>query len=148
MLSSAFHEKIRDIQILCLEVVLWTLSFLQGLLCAENNITINKLESELGMSQYSIGRWKSSTSPTIDKISKIAEYFHVSIDYLVGASNVRSTADTMLGDPDYITLQRARERMTEQDRNRMMGILKIGFDYAFSDENDPQQKKSVLLDTE
>ena len=111
-------------------------------LCAENNITINKLESELGMSQYSIGRWKSSTSPTIDKISKIAEYFHVSIDYLVGA------ADTMLGDPDYITLQRARERMTEQDRNRMMGILKIGFDYAFSDENDPQQKKSVLLDTE
>lgn len=95
-------------------------------LCAENNITINKLESELGMSQYSIGRWKSSTSPT----------------------NVRSTADTMLGDPDYITLQRARERMTEQDRNRMMGILKIGFDYAFSDENDPQQKKSVLLDTE
>lgn len=56
-------------------------------LCAENNITINKLESELGMSQYSIGRWKSSTSPTIDKISKIAEYFHVSIDYLVGASN-------------------------------------------------------------
>jgi hypothetical protein len=54
----------------------------------------------------------------------------------------------MLGDPDYITLQRARERMTEQDRNRMMGILKIGFDYAFSDENDPQQKKSVLLDTE
>ena len=117
-------------------------------LCAENNITINKLESELGMSQYSIGRWKSSTSPTIDKISTIAEYFHVSIDYLVGASNVRSTADTMLGDPDYITLQRARERMTEQDRNRMMGILKIGFDYAFSDENDPQQKKSVLLDTE
>ena len=117
-------------------------------LCAENNITINKLETELGMSQYSIGRWKNSTCPTIDKISKIAEHFHVSIDYLVGASNVRSTADTMLGDPDYITLQRARERMTEQDKNRMMGILKIGFDYAFSDDEDsPKQKESVLLDT-
>lgn len=117
-------------------------------LCAENNITINKLESELGMSQYSIGRWKNSTCPTIDKISKIAEYFHVSIDYLVGASNVRSTADTMLGDPDYITLQRARERMTDRDKDRMMGILKIGFDYAFSDDdNGPKQKKSVLLDT-
>lgn len=117
-------------------------------LCAENNITINKLETELGMSQYSIGRWKNSTCPTIDKISKIAEHFHVSIDYLVGASNVRSTADTMLGDPDYITLQRARERMTEQDKNRMMGILKIGFDYAFSDDEDSlKQKESVLLDT-
>lgn len=116
-------------------------------LCEENNITINKLESELGMSQYSIGRWKNSTSPTIDKISRIAEYFHVSIDYLVGASNVRSTADTVLGDPDYITLQRARERMTAQDKDRMMGILKIGFDYAFSDEDKKREKKSVLLDT-
>ena len=57
-------------------------------LCAENNITINKLESELGMSQYSIGRWKSSTSPTIDKISKIAEYFNVSIDYLLENTDI------------------------------------------------------------
>lgn len=101
-------------------------------LCDEKHITINKLESELGMSQYSIGRWKNATTPTIDKISKIADYFRVSIDYLVGASNVRSTADDILGDPDYITLQRARERMTAKDKNRMMGILKIGFDYALA----------------
>ena len=113
-------------------------------LCDEKHITINKLESELGMSQYSIGRWKNATTPTIDKISKIADYFHVSIDYLVGASNVRSTADDILGDPDYITLQRARERMTAKDKNRMMGILKIGFDYAFSNEEKSDGKKSVL----
>ena len=109
-------------------------------LCAENNITINKLETELGMSQYSIGRWKNSTCPTIDKISKIAQFFHVSIDYLVGTSNVRTTADAILEDPDYITLQRARERMTDQDKDRMMGILKIGFDYAFSDDNSSSHK--------
>ena len=52
-------------------------------LCAENDITVNKLETELGMSQYSIGRWKNATSPTIEKISKIAKYFDVSIDYLL-----------------------------------------------------------------
>lgn len=115
-------------------------------LCDERHISINKLETELGMSQYSIGRWKNSTSPTIDKISKIADYFHVSIDYLVGATDVRSTVDDILGDPDYITLQRARERMSDRDKNRMMGILKIGFDYAFSDEDNPDKSKSVLLD--
>ena len=103
-------------------------------LCAENDMTINKLETEMGMSPASIAKWKRSVSPTIEKISKIASYFHVSIDYLVGASDIRSTADTMAGDPDCITLQRARERMTDQDRSRMMGILKIGFDYAFSDD--------------
>ena len=51
-------------------------------------------------------------------------------------------------DPDYITLQRARERMTAKDKNRMMGILKIGFDYAFSNEEKSDGKKSVLLDNE
>lgn len=106
-------------------------------LCADNGVTINKLETEMGMSAGSISKWKHSVSPTIDKISKIANYFNVSIDYMVGASEIRSTADTLVGDPDYISLQRARERMTERDRSRMMGILRIGFDYAFSDEDVP-----------
>ena len=52
-------------------------------LCAENNITLNKLEAEMGMSASSISKWKHSVSPTIDKIAKIASYFNVSIDYLV-----------------------------------------------------------------
>ena len=116
-------------------------------LCAENNITLNKLEAEMGMSASSISMWKHSVSPTIDKIAKIASYFNVSIDYLVGVSDIKSTADTLAGDPDYISLQRARERMTDKDKTRMMGILRIGFDYAFSDEDIPPQKKSVLSDT-
>lgn len=115
-------------------------------LCAENDMTLNKLETEVGMSAYSISKWKSTVSPTIDKIAKIANYFNVSIDYLVGASEIRSTADTLTSDPDYISLQRARERMTDRDKSRMMGILRIGFDYAFSDENSQNIKKSVLSD--
>lgn len=116
-------------------------------LCADNGITINKLETEMGMSVGSISKWKHTVSPTIDKISKIANYFNVSIDYMVGASDIRSTADTLAGDPDYISLQRARERMSERDKSRMMGILRIGFDYAFSDEDAPQNPKSDLLDS-
>lgn len=118
-------------------------------LCVENNITLNKLEAEMGMSTSSISKWKHTVSPTIDKIAKVANYFNVSIDYLVGASDIKSTADALAGDPDYISLQRARERMTDKDKTRMMGILRIGFDYAFSDEDDtpPSQKKSVLSDT-
>ena len=108
-------------------------------LCAENEITVNKLETELGMSQYSIGRWKNATCTTIDKISKIAKYFGVSIDYIVGATDIRTPIDTVMRDQDFVSLQRARERMTDRDKNRMMAMLKIGFDYAFSDE---QSKKS------
>ena len=91
----------------------------------------------MGMSTSSISKWKHTVSPTIDKIARIANYFNVSIDYLVGASNIKCTADALADDPDYISLQRARERMTDKDKTRMMGILRIGFDYAFSDEDTP-----------
>lgn len=111
-------------------------------LCAENDITINKLETELGMSQYSIGRWKAATSPTIDKISKIAKYFNVSIDYLVGATDIRTPIDTVMHDQDFVSLQRARERMSDRDKTRMMAMLKIGFDYAFSDDNKRESNTS------
>ncbi len=104
-------------------------------LCIENDITVNKLETELGMSQYSIGRWKNATCPTIDKISKIAKYFGVSIDYLVGATDIRTPINAVMQDQDFISLQRARERMSDRDKSRMMAMLKIGFDYAFSDHD-------------
>lgn len=113
-------------------------------LCAENSITINKLESEIGMSQYSIGKWKNTTTPTIDKISRIAKYFNVSIDYLVGATDIRSSIDDLMQDRDFVSLQRARERLSERDKSRMMAMLRIGFDYAFSDEDN---NESGLLDT-
>lgn len=104
-------------------------------LCSENGITINKLEAELGMSQYSIGKWKNTTTPTIDKISRISKYFNVSIDYLVGASEIRSTVDDLMKDRDFVSLQRARERLSERDKSRMMAMLRIGFDHAFADED-------------
>lgn len=113
-------------------------------LCAENGITINKLENAIGMSQYSIGKWKNTTTPTIDKISRIAKYFNVSIDYLVGATDIRSSINDLMQDRDFVSLQRARERLSERDKSRMMAMLRIGFDYAFSDEDN---NESGLLDT-
>lgn len=107
-------------------------------LCIENNITIANLEVALGMGRASINKWRHTQSPTIDKISKVANYFNVSIDYLVGASDCRSTVDNILKDPDYIALQRARERMSDKDKTRMMSILKTGFEYAFADENETE----------
>ena len=52
-------------------------------LCKKNNITPTKLEEELGFSQGLISRWKDKT-PNIDRIIDIADYFHVSLDEVVG----------------------------------------------------------------
>lgn len=52
-------------------------------LCVEHGITVTKLESLMGYSQSSIGKWKAAV-PTVDKLVKVAQYFNVSVDYLVG----------------------------------------------------------------
>lgn len=41
------------------------------------------LESELGFGSSTISKWDKS-APSIDKLIKVANYFDVSLDYLVG----------------------------------------------------------------
>ena len=47
----------------------------------EKGISQRILESELGFSNGSISKWKKST-PTIDRIQKLANYFNVPVEYL------------------------------------------------------------------
>lgn len=68
-------------------------------------------------------------------MQKIAKYFDVSTDYLLGISDIPTPADELLGDNDIITLQRAKSKMSSVDRERMMQMLKIAFDYAFRNDD-------------
>lgn len=105
-------------------------------LCQKNGVTITKLESDLGFGNTSIKKWRNDVSPSVDKIVKVANYFNVSTDYLLGKSDTPLTASDILSDEDIISLQRARERMTITDREKMMQMLRIGFDYAFREDNE------------
>ena len=59
----------------------------------KNNITQLALAKELGVSRSSVNAWEMGISmPTIDRLIDIAEYFHVSVDYLLGL-NDRLTID-------------------------------------------------------
>lgn len=52
-------------------------------ICQINNISVSQLENKLGFSPSLISRW-NKTSPSLDKIVDIADYFHVSLDEVVG----------------------------------------------------------------
>lgn len=111
-------------------------------LCKKSGITISKLESDLSFGSSSIKKWERTSSPSIDKIEKVASYFKVSVDYLLGRSDIETPLDEFIKDEDIISLQRARENMTPLDKEKMMQMLKIGFDYAFStDKNSSTDKK-------
>lgn len=51
-------------------------------LCQKNNISVWKLEKTLGLSTNSILKWKKS-SPTVNKLKLVADYFNVSVDYFL-----------------------------------------------------------------
>lgn len=54
-------------------------------ICKSNNITPSQLEAELGFGAGLISRWTKS-SPSLDKIVDIADYFNVPLDKVVGRS--------------------------------------------------------------
>jgi len=52
-------------------------------LCDGKNTTFAGLERALQLGQGTIRKWDRS-SPSIEKLQKVADYFNVSVDYLTG----------------------------------------------------------------
>lgn len=104
-------------------------------LCQSNGITIAELERELGFSNSTIRKW-GQVSPSVDKIIKVANRFDVSVDYLLGMSDVKGSISGIIQDQDIISLQRARENMSDIEKQNMMKMLRLAFYKAFKDEDD------------
>ena len=54
--------------------------------CEKRKMTVAELERVLGFGNSSIRKW-SNQNPGIDKVEKVANYFDVSIDYLLERTN-------------------------------------------------------------
>jgi transcriptional regulator with XRE-family HTH domain len=53
-------------------------------LCVENNTKPNPVCKELGLSTATPTHWKNGSVPNADVLIKVATYFDVSVDYLLG----------------------------------------------------------------
>lgn len=67
-------------------------------LCDKRGISINDLEEALGYSKNTLYRLKKQ-NPGADKLKAIADYFDVSVDYLLGRSN-KENITTMYTETD------------------------------------------------
>lgn len=94
------------------------------LLASTHQLSLAELERKLDFSNGSLRKWASST-PSGDKIEKVADYFDVSTDYLFGrtdnqriASDEKSdkldTAETQL----VAAFRNQTHNMTEEDKIR------------------------------
>lgn len=82
-------------------------------LCNENNprITVAELERILNLSNGSIRRWDKS-SPRSESLGKVADYFGVSTDYLLGRSDVKEKADEL----ESLAAHKTGEDWTDEER--------------------------------
>ena len=59
-------------------------------LCAERGLALRQLEKQAGLSNGNISAWKR-VSPSRASLEKVAAFFSVPVDYLLGASEARTT---------------------------------------------------------
>lgn len=91
-------------------------------LAEQQRLSIRGLEEKLGYGNGTIRRWEKQV-PGVDKIQKVADYFNVSVDYLLGRSEEKI---------DYAALEDAIDNaksfdgkpMSDNDREVIRGILK------------------------
>ena len=95
-------------------------------LCRINNTNIKALEEELGLGKSTIVKWDKA-SPRTDKLMAVAEYFNVSIDWLANGSRPIKS-DTP---PEVTMIARGAKKMTPDDRQRMLKILRLAFPETF-----------------
>lgn len=66
-------------------------------LCKENQTTIQKLEAEIGFSNGTINKWDTKR-PSVDKVKLVADYFLVSMEYLLTGEEKQPTREDGLSE--------------------------------------------------
>ena len=59
------------------------------MLCAKQHISLHRLEMTIGFSKSSISKWDVN-APSVEKVLRVAEYFNVSMDFLLGRRSAAS----------------------------------------------------------
>lgn len=88
-------------------------------LCEHQELTIAELERKLNFGNGTIRRWDNSP-PSTDRILKVSDFFHVSVDYLLG--NVRTS------DSGVQIVPRDEGKVTKEDMEKIQNILGAVFD--------------------
>lgn len=97
-------------------------------LLKERGITAYKVAKDTGISTGSLTDWKKGRSaPKADKLQKIADYFGVTVDYLLGNEPKEKTpaeADVTFDDFTYAMYGESRG-LTEENKNMLLDMARM-----------------------
>lgn len=96
------------------------------LLCQKRGLSIVDLEEKLGFSRNSLYSWKKN-NPSIEKLEKVADYFRVSTDFLLGREDMTTNkglpTDLDLDEILDNTMSFDGQPMTDSDREAIRAYL-------------------------
>ena len=78
-------------------------------LCLDENKKPSTVGRELGISPGTVAQWKNGSMPGGEKLMQIADYFGVSIDYLVGRAEDSTTENENIITVSSRSVQKAQE---------------------------------------
>jgi len=104
-------------------------------LAKKQGISLNTLEDRVGLGKNYIYSLKNKKTPSTEHISKIADYFNVSTDYLLGRTDNPTIAKDTVTTPDgrVVDLSNLRERvvlfdgkpLSDDDVDKIAQIIKL-----------------------
>lgn len=69
-------------------------------LCKKNGLKPTNVVNELNLSSGNMTNWKSGRVPKTDVLTRIAEYFNVSVDSLLGKEDTEFSTEKEIADSD------------------------------------------------
>lgn len=92
----------------------------------ERNVSIRQLSSDVGFGVNQIKYWKThGTLPKADIVEKIAEYFGVSVDYLLGKEETEKAPAEDLSEGERMVLEALRVIPEDQRTAAMMECIAV-----------------------
>lgn len=111
-------------------------------LCDEQGISVNTLEERIGLGRNTLYSWKKKI-PTGSNLTKVADYFDVSTDYLLGRTDKKRYYD--LTEKDEQDIQNELQKMIDS-MNSDTGFAAA--DGSTIDELDEEDKELLLASLE
>ncbi len=106
---------------------------------AKNGLTQIAFAEIFKISSGTIAMWETGKrTPDIEMIKRIAEYFGVSVDYLVGHGTQNTDSDyqtdsSVEQDENLIILNRNAKKLSPEKRQQLLDMAKLMFKEEFDD---------------
>ncbi len=99
------------------------------LLAKKQGKSVKEVARDLGFGESTIYKWKVQSPKGVD-LEKVAKYFDVNVDYLLGRTvnpNPLETEDDNIP-PEFFAIQRKSKKLNQKDQQRLLKIMEATFD--------------------